>query len=141
MRCPLARKGNEFGKGEAIPSPHRELRSRQLVDCMNKESIERNEQLVTWYSRSPVPSTVQPYRQRGMQVKYNFILASKAIMCECSVTDPDQIIAKLLHCIRCCSWEYSLRVMGDEDCLKRLKNYYPLLSRNSETTTLYFLNV
>ena len=128
MRCPLARMGNDFVKGEAIPSPHWELRSRQLIDCMNQKSIEQNEQLVTWYSRSSVPSTVQHHPQRGMQVNYNFILASKAIICECSVTDPNKIVAKLLHCIRCCSWKYSLWVMGDEDRLKGLKDYYSLLS-------------
>ena len=59
MRCPLARKDNEFVKGGAIPSPHGELKSRPLADC-KIETIERNEQLMTWYSRSPVPSTVEP---------------------------------------------------------------------------------
>lgn len=63
-----------------------------------------------------------------MQVKYRTMLASGKTMCECSVADAHQIIAKLLHCVRCLAWLYCLWEMCDEDCLMRLDNYYSLLS-------------
>ena len=49
-------------------------------------------------------------------------------MCEFLVSDSDQIIAKLLHGVRCLSWLYCLWVMCDEDRLKRLNDHYSLFS-------------